>query len=87
MTLEVAHVTSSFSLILLENNERTADHVSSCVTGHQVADGGGRRSQYAQSRTSKLTVQLKAKGTESKVLNGVCIYINGFLVNQFFKMC
>ncbi|KZT42893.1 hypothetical protein SISSUDRAFT_1040753 [Sistotremastrum suecicum HHB10207 ss-3] len=32
-----------------------------------------------QSRTSKLTDQLKAKGTESNVLSGVRVYINGFL--------
>jgi hypothetical protein len=55
------------------------DVVISTVTGHQRG-GGSRRKEYYKHRNSKLSGQRsERKETETKVLDGVRLYINGYL--------
>lgn len=64
------------------NGSPHADHVVSCTTGHQVADGRGRRREYFEDRKEKLVQQkeeMQCAESEVKLLNEVRVYINGFL--------
>jgi hypothetical protein len=55
------------------------DVVISTVTGHQRG-GGSRRKEYYKHHNSKLSDQRsERKETETKVLHGVRLYINGYL--------
>jgi hypothetical protein len=55
------------------------DHVVSAATGHQRGEGS-RRKGYYEHRNTKLADQMAVcKESEPKVLNGVRLYINGYL--------
>lgn len=64
-----------------------AEHIVSASTGHQVSNGGhnriaSNRRAYLDDRAEKLAVQkgeTKGAPTDSQVLRGVRIYINGYL--------
>ncbi|KAL1678055.1 hypothetical protein EV122DRAFT_212679 [Schizophyllum commune] len=62
-----------------------AEHIVSLSTGHQVSNGGFKRTatgrrEYLEDRTEKLALQKsEAAPTESQLLRGVRIYLNGYL--------
>ncbi|KAL1747663.1 hypothetical protein HDZ31DRAFT_31339 [Schizophyllum fasciatum] len=62
-----------------------AEHIVSASTGHQVSNGGFNRTAknrraYLEDRAEKLAVQKGEAGpTESTLLRGVRIYLNGYL--------
>jgi len=59
-----------------------SDHISSAATGHQRSDGGrANQKEYMESRSKKLKDQLpdKLAGPDGRILQGVCVYINGYL--------
>jgi hypothetical protein len=72
---------SSSRQSLLNPPHETIDHIVSAATGHQRGDGG-RRKGYYENRNSKLAEQKseqKDAAAECKVLNGVRLYIDGYL--------
>ncbi|RPD67300.1 hypothetical protein L226DRAFT_519191 [Lentinus tigrinus ALCF2SS1-7] len=54
-----------------------SDHISSAATGHQRSEGRGPGQPYIKARYRKLANQLPESSTQ--VLQGVRIYINGYL--------
>ena len=56
-----------------------ADHICSAATGHQRSEGRGPAMPYIKARVRKLAAQLPE--TETHVLRGVRVYINGYLDN------
>ncbi|KAH9938267.1 uncharacterized protein B0H18DRAFT_8595 [Fomitopsis serialis] len=58
------------------------DHIVSAATGHQRSDGRGQLNRsYVASRSEKLRQQLpeRLEGPEGNILQGVRVYINGYL--------
>ncbi|KZT74273.1 BRCT domain-containing protein [Daedalea quercina L-15889] len=58
------------------------DHIVSAATGHQRSDGRGQvNKDYVASRSAKLREQLpdRLHGPDGDVLQGVRVYINGYL--------
>jgi len=55
-----------------------SDHVVSAATGHQRGEGS-RRKGYFESRKAKLAEQKAEQKDECKVLEGVRLYIDGYL--------
>jgi hypothetical protein len=57
-----------------------ADHVVSLASGHQRSERrSGVRTIYSEDRTRKLTEQQEELAPEATILNGVRVYINGYL--------
>ncbi|KAI0723173.1 hypothetical protein C8Q76DRAFT_615315 [Earliella scabrosa] len=56
-----------------------SDHICSAATGHQRSEGRGPAMPYIKARVRKLAAQLPE--TETHVLRGVRVYINGYLDN------
>jgi hypothetical protein len=57
-----------------------SDHIVSLASGHQRSERrSGVRPGYFEDRTRKLTEQREESTQEATVLNGIRVYINGYL--------
>jgi hypothetical protein len=58
-----------------------ADYVSTCTTGHQIAEERTSQRIYHELRNQKLKDQIEKDDTGEKPLKNTYIYLDGYLEN------
>lgn len=69
-------------MLILSDDENLGvvlDHVVSLASGHQRSERRGGATSYFEDRNKKVAAQHEEHVSESKILNNVRVYINGYL--------